>query len=89
MAERLKNGLMYVKACCEHQRVAFGRLAVKMVSGPGEGKGLENFMATYHTCLCPITSSAPRRVFGPRAAHPSGGGQEGIFPALEPRVVSQ
>ena len=89
MAKKLKHGLGYWKACWELQRLVCGRLVVKMVTGPGEGKGLEYFMITYHACLCPITSSTPMRVVGPQAAQPSGGGQEGIFPALESRAVSQ
>lgn len=65
------------------------RLAAETVTGLGERKRLENFMAIHHTCVCPYTFSIPMRVFGPQAAHPSQGRQEGIFPALEPRVVSQ
>lgn len=58
-AGRLKNELPYRKVCCELQRTVRARLAVKTVTGPGEGKGLENCMTTYHACICPITSLLP------------------------------
>ena len=82
------DGLMDVKACCEFQCMGWLAVHVEMVTGLGEGKGLENFVTIYHTCSCPY-DRLKLRVFGPLATHPSQGGQEGIFPALEPRAISQ
>lgn len=65
------------------------RLAAETVTRLGEGKGLENVMTTNHACVCSYNLLSAVRVFGPQATHPSQGGQEGIFPALEPRMVSQ
>ena len=66
------------------------RLAAEAVIRLREGTELENFMTTHHAYVCSYNLLSLRRVFGPlQAAHPSPGGQEGIFPALEPRSVSQ
>lgn len=59
-----------------------------MVTGLGEGKGLENYMTITTPAAVPMTAFN-LWVFGPLATHPSQGGQEGIFPALEPRAISQ